>query len=59
MCGDVAKVQVKMPEDFLLKLSRLGDKTDEIIPKVLEAGGEVVVEKVFPRRRLIGKATIT
>ena len=42
----MAKVQVKMPEDFLLKLSRLGDKTDEIIPKVLEAGGEVVVEKV-------------
>lgn len=36
----------KMPEEFLLKLSRLGDKTDEIIPKVLDAGGEVVVSKV-------------
>ena len=36
----MAKVQIKMPEDFLLKLSRLGDKTDEILPKVLEAGGE-------------------
>ena len=35
----MAKVQIKMPEDFLLKLSRLGDKTDEILPKVLEAGG--------------------
>jgi HK97 gp10 family phage protein len=35
-----------MPEDFLLKLSRLADKTDEIIPKVLEAGGEVVLAKV-------------
>lgn len=46
MCDDVAKVQVKMPEDFLLRLSRLGDKTDEIIPKVLEAGGEVVEQKV-------------
>jgi hypothetical protein len=42
----VGKVQVKMPEDFLLRLSRLGDKTDEIIPKVLEAGGEVVEQKV-------------
>ena len=42
----MAKVQVKMPEDFLLRLSRLGDKTDEIIPKVLEAGGEVVEQKV-------------
>lgn len=42
----MAKVQVKMPEDFLLRLSKLGDKTDEIIPKVLEAGGTVVEEKV-------------
>jgi hypothetical protein len=31
----VAKADVKMPDDFLLKLSKLGDKTDEIIPKVL------------------------
>ncbi len=37
---------MKMPEDFLLKISKLGDKTDEIIPKVLEAGGKVVEEKV-------------
>ena len=42
----MVKVQVKMPEEFLLRLSRLGDKTDEIIPKVLEAGGEVVEQKV-------------
>jgi len=42
----VAKAAFKMPEDFLLKLSRLGEKTDEIIPKVLEAGGEVVEAKV-------------
>jgi HK97 gp10 family phage protein len=37
---------MKMPEDFLLKLSRLGEKTDAILPKVLEAGGEVVLSKV-------------
>lgn len=42
----MAKSTMKMPEDFLLKLSRLGKKTDEIIPKVLEAGGEVVEAKV-------------
>ena len=35
-----------MPEDFLSKISRLAEKTDEIVPKVLEAGGEVVLTKV-------------
>ena len=35
-----------MPEEFLLKLSRLGDKTDDIIPKVLEAGGAIALAKV-------------
>lgn len=43
---DMAKVNMKMPEDFLLKISRLSDKTDVILPKVLEAGGEVVLDKV-------------
>jgi HK97 gp10 family phage protein len=42
----MAKVDMKMPEEFLLKLSRLGDQTDTIIPKVLEVGGEVVLDKV-------------
>lgn len=42
----MAKASFSMPEEFLLKLSRLGEKTDEIIPKVLEAGGEVVEAKV-------------
>ena len=42
----MAKVEIKIPEDFLLKLSRLGERTDEIIPKVLEAGGDVVLSKV-------------
>ena len=41
----MAKIEMKMPEEFILKLSRLGNKTDEIIPKVLEAGGEVVLSK--------------
>ena len=42
----MAKIEVKMPEDFLLKISRLGEKTDEILPRVLEAGGAVVLDKV-------------
>ena len=40
------KADFKLPEDFLLKLSRLGEKTDEIVAKVLESGGEVVEAKV-------------
>lgn len=42
----MAKASFKMPEDFLLKISKLGDKTDEILPKVLQAGAEVVEKKV-------------
>jgi len=42
----VAKATYKLPEDFLIKVSRLADKTDEIVPRVLQAGGEVVEKKV-------------
>jgi len=42
----MARAFVTMPEDFLLKVSALADKTDDIIPRVLEAGGEVVLKKV-------------
>lgn len=35
----MGRCSFKMPEDFLLKVSRLNEKTDEILPKVLEAGG--------------------
>ena len=42
----MAKVQAKLPEEFLQKLSRLGDRTDEISGRVLEAGGEVVLSMV-------------
>lgn len=42
----MAKVQVKMPEDLLVKLSKLGSQTDVIAERVLEAGGEVVLNKV-------------
>ena len=54
----MAKATLKMPEDFLMKLSRLGEKTDEIIPRVLKAGGEVVEAKVKSNlQSVIGKGT--
>ena len=42
----MAKVDIKMPEDFLEKLSKLGSHTDEISERVLEAGGEVVLARI-------------
>lgn len=54
----MAKATFKMPDDFLIKLSRLGDKTDVIIPKVLEAGGQVVRNKVKSNlQSVIGNGT--
>ena len=41
-----------------MQLSRLEERTDEIIPKVLAAGGEVVLEHVRTRlRAVIGQGT--
>lgn len=42
----MAKVDIKMPDEFLEKLSKLGAQTDEISERVLEAGGEVVLAKI-------------
>lgn len=42
----MARATYKLPEDFLIKVSSLADKTDEIVPKVLKEGGEVVKAKV-------------
>ena len=54
----MAKATWKMPEDFLMKVSRLADKTDEILPKVLEAGAEVVEDKVRSNlQAVIGSGT--
>ena len=52
------KADFKMPEDFLLKLSQLGERTDEIVTKVLESGGEVVESKVRSNlSAVIGRGT--
>ena len=42
----MAKVDIKMPEEFLQRLSRLGSEFDEVAESVLEAGGEVVLARV-------------
>ena len=54
----MANCNVQLPEEFLLKLSRLGAKTDEIFPKVLEAGAEVVENRVRSNlKSVIGSGT--
>lgn len=54
----MAKATIKMPEDFLLKVSGLAEKTDEIIPKVLATGAEVVYDNVKSNlTSVIGKNT--
>ena len=42
----MAKCEMKMPEDFLMKISQLGSNFDAVAESVLEAGGEVVLAKV-------------
>lgn len=41
----MARVDVKIPDEFLERMSRLGSNFDAIAETVLEAGGEVVLEK--------------
>lgn len=54
----MAKATIKMPEEFLMKLSRLGAQTDTILPKVLKAGAEVVEDKVRSNlQAVIGSGT--
>lgn len=56
----MARVDFKMPEEFLKRLSRLGNKTDSILPKVLAAGAEVVERKVRSNlHEVIGNQTKT
>lgn len=41
----MAKVQIKMPDEFLERLSKLGDRFDTSAPRVLEAGAKVLVSQ--------------
>ena len=42
----MAKVDIKMPDDFLEAMKRLGSEEDRILESVLEAGAAVVADKV-------------
>ena len=54
----VGNFSFRMPDEFLIKISKLNEKTDEIVPKILNAGAEVVVTKVKSNlMSVIGKGT--
>ena len=54
----MAKAEVVLPDEFLQKLSKLSDRTDEISERVLEAGGEGVLSRVKSNlSSVIGKGT--
>lgn len=42
----MANVNIKMPDELLSKLSKLGKEQDDISARVLEAGAEVMEEKL-------------
>lgn len=54
----MAKVDIKMPYEFLLKVSKLGSDFDPVAEKVLKAGGEVVFKRTKSNlSAVIGKGT--
>ena len=54
----MATAKWQMPDDFLSKISALGDKTDEIVPRVLAEGGKVMLARVKSNlQAVIGKKT--
>ena len=49
---------MKLPEEFLLKISRLGSDFDSVADSVLQAGGEVVLAKVHSNlSSVVGRGT--
>ncbi len=42
----MAKCDIQMPDEFMNRLQKLGDREDAIAESVLQAGGEVVLAKV-------------
>jgi len=54
----LAKVDIKMPDEFLLKVSKLGSDFDPVVEKILKAGGEVVFKRTKSNlSAVIGKGT--
>ena len=42
----MARAEYRLPDDFLDAIAKLESRTDEIIPRVLEVGGQVVLDQV-------------
>lgn len=54
----MARASFKMPDVFLEKMSRLNNKFDDIVPRVLEKGAEPAIEKAKKNLSLrIGQGT--
>ncbi len=54
----MANIKIKMPEEFLNKITNLGTRTDEVLSKVLAAGAEIVEKEVETNLKgVIGKDT--
>ena len=54
----MATMKAKMPDDLIKKITRLGEKTDEICEKALQAGAEIVEKAVSSNlEAVIGKDT--
>ena len=54
----MAKVDIKMPDEFLLKVSKLGSDFDPVAEKILKAGGEVIFKRTKSNlSAVIGKGT--
>ncbi len=49
----MAEVTVKLPNEYLRKLSRMGKQTDAICEKMLKAGGKVVENKMRDNLRAV------
>ena len=54
----MAKADVKMPDEYLARISRIGAQTDSIAEKILQAGGEVALAKVKSNlKSVVGSGT--
>lgn len=54
----MAKMKAKMPDELIAKLTRLGQKTDEVCEKALKAGAEVAEKAISSNlSAVIGKGT--
>ena len=54
----MAKVDIKVPDDFLLKISKLGSDFDPVAEKILKAGGEVIFKRTKSNlSAVVGKGT--